>query len=70
MLYELPYRRGRACEIWTSAFFILLIIAVFIFTAFAVFDSPVILGTEKNANGLVEYLCLGSGCDNLQDMDW
>ncbi len=26
---------------------------------------PLILGTELNANGTVEYLCLGAGCENL-----
>jgi len=31
---------------------------------------PIVLGTEMNTNGLVEYLCLGSGCENLHDMDW
>jgi len=35
------------------------------------FDSgPMILGTEMNANGTVEYLCLGSGCENVTPMDW
>lgn len=31
---------------------------------------PIILGTEMNTNGVVEYLCLGNGCENLQSMDW
>lgn len=31
---------------------------------------PIILGTEMNANGHVEYLCLGNGCDRYSDMFW
>lgn len=31
---------------------------------------PVILGTEMNDNGLVEYLCLGNGCENFTAMRW
>lgn len=30
----------------------------------------VILGTEMNTNGMVEYLCLGSGCEYLTPMDY
>lgn len=33
-------------------------------------SGPIILGTEMNTNGAVEYLCLGSGCDDLRDFDW
>jgi len=31
---------------------------------------PMVLGTELNADGTVEYLCLGAGCENLAPMDW
>lgn len=30
----------------------------------------IILGSELNGNGTVEYLCLGSSCDGLTRMDW
>ena len=30
----------------------------------------VVLGTELNGDGSVEYLCLGSSCDGLTRMDW
>lgn len=33
-------------------------------------SGPVILGSEMNDNGMVEYLCLGNGCDTLTDMRW
>lgn len=28
-------------------------------------SGPVVLGSELNTNGRVEYLCLGAGCDRL-----
>lgn len=40
------------------------------FFVMAVSSGPIILGTELNANGSVEYLCVGSGCENLSDMRW
>ena len=30
----------------------------------------VVLGTELNGDGSVEYLCLGSSCESLTKMDW
>ncbi len=44
--------------------FIISVFSISIFTAFAS-SGPLILGSEMNTNGLVEYLCLGSDCDNL-----
>jgi hypothetical protein len=29
-----------------------------------------IIGSELNGDGTVEYLCLGSDCNNLNRMDW
>jgi hypothetical protein len=29
-----------------------------------------ILGSELNGDGSVEYLCLGRGCDGLTYLDW
>lgn len=31
---------------------------------------PVVLGTEMNANGSVEYLCLGTACEDFRRMDF
>lgn len=47
--------------------FVLFIITVFSLSVFTAFASagPLVLGSEMNTNGLVEYLCLGTGCDNL-----
>ena len=33
-------------------------------------SGPIILGTELNANGYVEYMCLGSGCESLPQFAW
>lgn len=48
--------------------------AMFLFLAFtlSVFTAtssagPVILGTELNTNGHVEYMCLGLGCDGMPE---
>jgi hypothetical protein len=43
----------------------LLVLVVMLFSA-----GPIILGTEMNTNGQVEYLCLGSGCESLYQMRW
>lgn len=41
-----------------------------IFVSFLVIllSGPIVVGTEMNTNGLVEYLCLGKGCENLYPM--
>jgi hypothetical protein len=31
---------------------------------------PIVLGTEMNTNGQVEYLCLGKGCESGSIMRW
>ena len=33
-------------------------------------SGPIILGTEMNTDGSVEYLCLGNGCENSTPMGW
>ena len=33
-------------------------------------SGPLVLGRELNTNGMVEYLCLGNGCENLNALDW
>ncbi len=32
------------------------------------YSGPIVLGTEMNTNGLVEYLCLGRGCEDYAAM--
>jgi hypothetical protein len=53
------------------AFFLCVMSLLIFFIVLALHSSgPIILGTERNTNGLVEYLCLGSGCDGLNRMNW
>lgn len=66
-----PYNR-RSRELLKASVFFMGMLMVFCFSIFVMFNAsgPIVLGTEMNANGLVEYLCLGQGCEHLQDMDW
>lgn len=51
-----------------AAFLILLLLSAIVlaFTS----AGPIILGTELNGNGSVEYLCLGTGCESMTDFRW
>ena len=42
-------------------------LVLFIVSATMAFVStgPIVLGSEMNTNGFVEYLCLGRDCDNI-----
>lgn len=54
-----------------SLFFAGLVITLIVCVTMAFASAPpIILGTEMNTNGVVEYLCLGNGCENLTAMDW
>ena len=69
-LYAQPrYRRSN--EAMKAAFFGVFIVLFLAGSLIAgLFSGPIVLGTEMNTNGLVEYLCLGKGCENLHGMDW
>ena len=45
--------------------FFLFLMSVFVGSLYTAVAStgPIVLGTEMNTDGLVEYLCLGMGCD-------
>lgn len=51
----------------TNAVFLAFIFGVLLACLYIVYDNlePIILGSELNTNGRVEYLCLGAGCENL-----
>lgn len=69
--YSYKYRSANRHDLKAFLFFLSLIAFMIGSIAMAFMSSgPIILGTELNTNGLVEYLCLGNGCDTLQDMDW
>ena len=71
MSYELRVKRAQTPEIIGGMFILfgsILLLAVCMFISLS--SGPIILGTEKNTNGLVQYLCLGSGCEDLPSVDW
>ena len=53
-----------------TLFGMFILVAIIANLIIALNSGRIILGTEMNTNGLVEYLCLGAGCENLSDMRW
>lgn len=53
-------------------FLALLLISAFALSLITATSSagPVILGTEMNTNGQVEYMCLGQGCENFTNFQF
>ena len=70
MSYSRAYRYQKE-QVKAYVFFAVLIACTLlaIILGFSSLDS-IILGSELNGNGTVEYLCLGTGCDGLTRMDW
>jgi hypothetical protein len=68
MVYTLPQRKIRPCHV--AFFFSLVLIFVGSLIVAGLNTGPMILGTEMNDNGLVEYLCLGVRCENFSTMHW
>lgn len=52
--------------------FCLSLVALFVgsLTMACLNTGPIILGTEMNDNGLVEYMCLGTGCEDFTAFRW
>ena len=65
------YLKRRKQEFYACLFGMFLLTG-FVVSISAAFLSagPIVLGTELNTNGSVEYLCLGMACENFQAMDW
>lgn len=63
-------RRRRQTISITAFSSLLLAMIIAIFALIYLGSGPIILGTEMNSNGLVEYLCLGNGCEDFTRMDW
>lgn len=65
------YTQKRSEEIKAILFSFFIIGLFFTLCIVAVSSSgALILGTEMNANGQVEYLCLMNGCENFADFHW
>lgn len=69
----MPMRYKRAADhmhkpiLFGAVLLTLLCMSVYIMVANT---GPIVLGTELNTNGHVEYLCLGSGCESYAKMSW
>lgn len=66
------YLESNRHELRRAALFscgMLLLLLAFLMLAFAS-SGPIVLGTEQNTDGMVEYLCLGRGCESLTAMSW
>ncbi|HPF78997.1 MAG TPA: hypothetical protein PLF01_06850 [Alphaproteobacteria bacterium] len=64
----MPHRRSRRLNRDQKALmFGILMLGIFSLSIMSAISStgPLVLGTEKNTNGLVEYLCLGRDCETL-----
>ncbi|MAQ71801.1 MAG: hypothetical protein CL565_06370 [Alphaproteobacteria bacterium] len=57
----------RGSEIKKATFFFMFLVFALAFTIVTAVASsgPLVLGSELNTNGMVEYLCLGNGCADL-----
>ena len=65
------YFREKRQELWAYLFGTSFLTMLVLCAGMAFFSAgPIILGTEMNANGTVEYLCLGRSCETYQAMDW
>jgi hypothetical protein len=53
---RLPFSAYIFAGLLVLTFFMSLVIAM-------VSAGPIVLGSEMNGNGSMEYLCLGTGCD-------
>lgn len=57
---------GRANRI-KAIIFTISIALIFAYSTFTVYtqSGPLILGTEMNSNGQVEYMCIGRSCEDI-----
>ena len=56
------YTKEQKATVFASFMFVLIVLSIC--TAFVVSD-PLVLGTEINTNGQMEYLCLGLDCEKI-----
>ncbi|NCC22312.1 MAG: hypothetical protein EOM26_07600 [Alphaproteobacteria bacterium] len=66
MTFMAMMRSRRNREVIGGCSLLALFVVSGVLAGIAAFSSgPIILGTELNTNGLVEYLCLGVGCEDI-----
>jgi len=65
------YRYARREKIYAALFAVFLSgVLAMLLTFAALYSGPIVLGTEMNTNGLIEYMCLGNGCEDVQSFRW
>ena len=68
MQYYSSYQRD---VIYAYLFGVSLLVLLLFFLATALlYSGPMVLGTEINGNGSIEYLCLGRDCEDLAVITW
>ena len=65
------YNKKHKQEIYAFLFGVVLGV-IFLSALVIAFNStgPIIIGTEMNTNGMVEYMCLGNGCEEVLEFSW
>lgn len=66
---ELQATAGSKRNAVFFAIFLIALVTTCLIACFAT-AGPIVLGTEMNTNGLVEYMCLGRGCEDLTSFKW
>ena len=66
------YRTHRARTEVKAMVFAVLLVSCLVLSIIMSMTSvqSLVLGTELNSDGTVEYLCLGTACENMTAMDW
>lgn len=63
--------RGNATYYRAVTFFVvMMVITLYCLTSIYNSSDPVIIGTELNGNGEIEYMCLGNSCETLNKFTW
>ena len=58
------HHKERAHRLKAIIFAVSIVLAYFTFTIYT-HSGPIVLGTEMNGNGQVEYMCIGRSCEDL-----
>lgn len=72
MTVEYHMMRVKKDEGARAMLFSMFLMSFLIVSLFVVFmnSAPVVLGSERNTNGMVEYMCLGNDCEELTSFNW
>lgn len=65
---DTPRRELLSASLFT--FGLVVFISVMVYLSITSVSDSFILGSELNGDGTVEYMCLGTHCEDLNRMDW